>query len=263
MIRWLETGGLKIGQFAALSQLPGVVHGFSTRIVEPYDSLNLGPNTDDDPAAVAENRRRFFFALDLVEDQMAMPVQVHGDHIAVVDKPGIYPDTDGLVTNTPGIALTVKVADCVPVFVVDPVRQAVGLFHAGWRGTAAGIVAKGVALMVDQFGSRPEDLRTGIGPGIGPCCFEVGEEVLPHFPASCQNGQHVDLWVANQQQLVASGVRFDYIESVSMCTSCWQPFFFSHRRDQGVTGRMMAVLSLGFTSATESNSPRKKEKHHA
>jgi len=250
MIRWLNKEALQVGQFEILGRLPGFVHGFSTRLggvsSGDYGSLNIGPNTADSPEAIRENRRRFFDVFHAEEKRAAIPGQVHGDHIAIIEKPGFYPETDGLITATPGVLLTVQTADCVPVFIVDPVKNVAGLFHAGWRGTAANIVGQGVEIMTRKFGSAPANLTASIGPSIGPCCFEVGDEVLKHFPLNTVEGQHVDLWAANQQQLVASGLQDVYIKSASMCTFCQQHLFYSHRRDQGVTGRMMAVLGINF-----------------
>lgn len=250
MMQWLHKNGLQIGQFDVIHQLPGFVHGCSTRVGGvsrgAYASLNLGSNTADSPDDVHENRRCYFSALGYAEDDIAVPGQVHGETIALVEKPGFYAETDGLITNTPGVLLTIQTADCLPVFLVDPVQRAIGLFHAGWRGTAGAIVTQGIEKMVRTFGTLPENLRAAIGPGIGPCCFAVGPDVLKHFPQHSVGERHVDLWAANKQQLVASGIKNVYISKKSICTYCQQNLFYSHRRDQGVTGRMMAALGLNF-----------------
>jgi YfiH family protein len=161
--------------------------------------------------------------------------------------------TDALVTDVPGVFLMLRFADCVPVLFHDPVRQAVGLAHAGWRGTVSHIARATVEKMVDAFGCSPADIRAGIGPSIGPCCYEVGPEVVsaaqkafPDAPFVLQRGSgerwHFDLWAANHHQLAAAGVT--EIELSGLCTACRTDEWFSHRAEGGRTGRLAAVIGL-------------------
>ncbi|MCK5146787.1 peptidoglycan editing factor PgeF [bacterium] len=250
MIQWTDIQKLKTGQFEKLTHFHNCIHGFSTRVggisPEPYDSLNLGFNTADTKDNVNKNRDQFFTALGISKDQTVFPQQVHSDHIEIVDIPGSIPATDGLITATSDLFLTIQTADCIPIFVVDPVKQISALFHAGWRGTNMGIVSKGIHIMADVFGCEPSNLYAGLGPGIGPCCFKVAKDVAANFPNFLSAEQYVDLWAANIHQLVASGIKNDYISVTTLCTSCHPALFFSHRREKGATGRMMAVV--GFRS---------------
>ena len=187
---------------------------------------------------------------------------------------------DGLITNTPGILLGILTADCLPVILVDPKNRAVGVFHAGWRGTVKRIVEKGVGEMQRWFGTRPQDLKAAIGPAIRGCCYEVGPEVRDAFESQFDYAESLfretkdtdeihekypllfltarapghselpkkiflDIGEANRRQLLAAGIPARNITDVGLCTSCHPELFFSHRRDQGVTGRMMAVVGFG------------------
>ena len=224
------------------------MHAFSTRpggvSPEPFDSLNLGHNTDDDGDNVAENRKRFFQTLGVNSKFVAMPNQVHGHHIQHVSRGGFYPDTDALITDTPGVALTVQTADCVPLFLIDEMRPAIGLVHAGWRGSAGDIAGKTVQTMREAFGTRPENLKVFIGPSIGPCCYEIGPEVQKTISPEFFEGRHLNLWQLNAQTLVRSGVKTEHIHIAGMCTACLSDWFFSHRRSGGKTGRLMSVLMI-------------------
>jgi YfiH family protein len=209
----------------------------------PYESLNLGILTDDDQDAVIENRRRLasHAALDLSD--VAMGWQVHGTDVrdwngAPPDggfaRPGAeLPRVDGHATEAPGVGLLVLVADCLPVALASPTRAA--MLHCGWRGLAAGIVEKAVA----DFDDTPV---AAVGPGIGACCYEVGEEVLAEFAEldGVAGGRMLDLRAVAERKLNAAGV--ERVEHVDLCTSCNPDLFFSHRRDDGVTGRQGGLL---------------------
>jgi len=224
---------------AILRDLPGARVAFSTReggvSPPPYDSLNLGVLTDDDPANVHRNRDVLAERLGLDSAAIAMGMQVHGSRLATWPGPppadAALREVDGHVTDAEGLGLLVLAADCLPVALAGPGR--VAMLHCGWRGVAAGILAAGVA----AFEHPPAAV---VGPGIGQCCFEVGAEVLEAFadvPAAA--GRMLDLRAVVEARLRAAGVTA--VEHVDLCTSCRADLFFSHRRDGGVTGRQGGV----------------------
>jgi hypothetical protein len=268
------------------------VHGFSTRgggVSKVYggNALNLGFTAHDTKAAVENNRRDFISALTSPQPRKSKDQpqrlltlrQIHSDLIHRISE--VHPNNvplagDGMVTNVPGILLGILTADCLPVIVIDPKRHAIGVFHAGWRGTAKRIVEKGVGEMRRWFGSRPGDLKAVIGPGIRGCCYEVGPEVRSAFEAQFTYGGELfretkdrneiyekypllfltsrapghselpkkiflDLAEANRRQLIAVGVPPKNISDLGLCTLCRQDLFFSHRGEKGMTGRMMAA----------------------
>jgi YfiH family protein len=239
---------------------PGLVHGCFTRLGgvsrPPWQSLNTGHVVGDDLEHVRKNHERICRALDIRRADMVSPHQVHSAVVRVVDEQDrgrVLEQTDALVTDAPGVHLMLRFADCVPVLFHDPVRRVVGLAHAGWRGTVACIGRATVATMVERFGCRPADIRAGIGPSIGPCCYEVGGEVMdavraafpdaPDLLARQASGRwHFDLWAANRHQLVAEGLR--EIEVSGLCTACRTDEWFSHRAEHGRTGRLGAVIGL-------------------
>jgi len=223
-------------------ELPGGVAAFSTRVggvsEEPYESLNLGILTDDDQDRVAKNRELAAEAAGLDPERIAMGWQVHGADIREWDEPpdgGGYASpgaeldrVDAHVTGVPGVGLLVLVADCLPVALMAPGRAA--MLHCGWRPLAAGLVENALT----TFDEPP---AAAIGPGIGRCCYEVGEEVLAEFAdlEGVAAGRMLDLRMVVRRKLKAGGVT--EIEDVDLCTSCRPDLFFSHRRDKGVTGR--------------------------
>jgi polyphenol oxidase len=194
----------------------------------PYASLNLGPWTDDDPDLVQANRERVRARAGAARLQQGH--QVHGTAVAV-DTDGVQ-DADGQVSTRAGVAPIALVADCLPVALVAP--EAVAMLHAGWRGLAGGIVAEGVGALRRAGASR---VAAAIGPGAGPCCYEVGDEVRAAFGTS---GRTVDLKAIAGGQLAAAGV--GEVHDVGLCTMCDPERFFSHRRDGGVTGRQAGVV---------------------
>lgn len=245
--------------------LPGTFrHGFSTRAggvsEAPYDALNLGAKWGDDPARVEENRRRLLEALGL-PPPLFVARQVHGNVIRRVrmgDDPERLARTeaDGLCTDAAGLALGVFVADCVPILIADPRTGACAAVHAGWRGTVLGIAGEAVRTLERELGARPADLRVALGPAIGPCCFEVGPEVVAAFegafpgadeivrpsPRGRADRRHVDLRIANRQQLIQAGVSVAAIDLGAPCTSCDGGRFYSFRRDGSATGQLMGVI---------------------
>ncbi len=243
VLRWTFDGG--DGIVAAVSTRRGGVSP------PPYDSLNLGRSTGDAEAHVDANRARFLRALGAPEAALARIHQVHGGDLLAVDgawrEDGDRPHADGLITRERGRLLVVTIADCVPVFVVDATTGTLAVVHAGWRGTVAGIAASAVRAVAGAAGAEPRALRAAIGPSIGPCCFEVGDDVAAHFPHATRRPArapraHVDLWKANADQLAHEGIPRDAVDVAGLCTSCTSDVFFSHRRDHGRTGRMIAVL---------------------
>ncbi len=275
-------------QAPSLAKIRWLLHGFSTRpggSSRAYGgrTLNLGFTATDSKAAVLRNRQALIAALtkgrkaswDLVTVR-----QIHSDLIHAVAAGPRHPLAgDGLITDTPGLLLAVLTADCLPVILADPKRHAIGVFHAGWRGTVKRIVEKGVGEMVRHFGSDPAQLRAAIGPGIRGCCYQVGPEVKTKFESQFAYGAELfretketneiherypllfltarapghselpkkiflDLAEANRHQLLDAGVLARNISDVGMCTSCKPQLFFSHRAEQGRAGRMMAVAGI-------------------
>ncbi len=276
------------------ADIPWLVHGFSTRqggVSEAYggDALNLGITPEDTRGRVERNRELFFSAIGAsspatIHGHAIWPApamrQIHSSLIHLVCERLTQPlQGDGLITDTPEIVLSVRVADCMPILLVDPVNRAVGAFHAGWRGTLARIVEKGVGELRRNFGSEPADLKAAIGPGIHRCCYEVGEEFREKFASQFRyaddlfedvfssdpvrrkypllfmnmrapgHGEpprtlHLDLVEANRRQLVDAGVRPENIWASELCTSCRTDLLFSHRREKGATGRMVGAVGI-------------------
>jgi YfiH family protein len=292
---------LNVLRATKLSKFRWLVQGFSTRwggSSRAYgnDALNLGFTEDDSKVAVDRNRAAFLRELGADGNSRATgktprqgkaklwPLvslrQIHSDIIHYVDAPPkAQLAGDGLMTATPGLFLGIQTADCLPIVLVDPKPRAVGVFHAGWRGTIKRIVEKGVGEMHRRFGSRPRDLRAAIGPGIHGCCYHVGAEIREKFEAQFSYAAKLfheveerdpvrdkypmlfltarppghsllpkniflDLVEANRQQLLAAGVLTKHIEASPLCTNCRPDLLFSYRAEKGRTGRMMAVVGI-------------------
>lgn len=176
--------------------------------------------------------------------------QVHSARVITAGEWSPEVEADGLVTNRPGERIAVKSADCVPILLADPVKRVVGAVHAGWRGTVAGVAEAGVEALAGRFGSRPEDLLVAMGPSIGPCCYEVGEEVsvlfralFPEWDRLAHPGR-IDLREANRRILMRGGVPERRIASAAPCTFCGGSEFFSWRRDRQTGQRMFAVIGV-------------------
>lgn len=239
---------------ALFAPFPQLIAAESTRhggvSPAPYASLNLGKSTDDAPENVAENRRRFCRSLGFEPEQLAWSRQVHGDLIRRADTPGGAEGFDALITDVPGVVLAVSVADCTPILVFDPKNGASAAIHAGWRGTAAGIVEKTLARMTAEYGTRAADCFAYVGTCIDECSFEVGEEVAEAFANDFKRWDaargkfFVDLKRANAAQLWASGLPPEQVEISPYSTVLHNADYFSHRTERGVTGRMMAVISV-------------------
>ncbi len=223
--------------------------------------MNLGFSRGDQPESVMENYRRISYVSDICSSDMVFSDQVHGDRIVSVDQRDRgrrdLTEVDGLVTDKPQVCLVTFYADCVPLFFLDPVKKAIGLAHAGWRGTVLEIGRKMVLRMNREFGSRPEDILAGIGPSIGPCCFEVGPEVKAQFvnafpawqaeiirPAQDPEKSYIDLWRTNELILRRAGIREEHITVTDLCTKCHSEYFHSHRRMGNDRGTQAAFLEL-------------------
>jgi len=226
-------------------------HGGVSR--PPYATLNLGLHVHDDPTAVRENRRRFLAAWGIPCDRLVIPNQTHTANVARVFDDDIaegrtFPNTDALVSDCQNVALGVLVADCVPVFLYDPAHRAVGMAHAGWRGTFDGVVAATVRRMKEEFGTHPNDLSVILGPAIGRCCYEVSAELADRFRRrfgeDVADGRHLSLWKAIRTELEREGVPSSRVVTTELCTACNTDYFFSHRREGAPTGRMLACVYL-------------------
>jgi YfiH family protein len=283
-------GRLQVLQDRTLGSVPWLVHGFSTRqggrsTCYGGRTLNLGRTQHDNAKSVEENRVLFLSSVGAVDDRgrpwpLMQVKQIHSAVVQRVDGASREAATgDGLITNTPGLLLAIKTADCVPVLVADVRRKLVGAFHAGWRGTAARVVEKGIGEMRRHFGSVPRDLRAAIGPCIRKCCYVVGPEVQAEFESQfsyagelfqeefnynalsvrypmlflnqrapghgeAASETHLDLVEANRRQLEDAGLRSEHIGVIEGCTACDTTRFFSHRAENGKTGRMMAVIGI-------------------
>lgn len=251
-----------------------IVHAITTRVggvsAAPCDELNLSWARTDDPRTVLENRRRVCAALDIPLDRVVQSGQVHGVDVRAVgaaeagrgarERQTVLPPCDALITADPDVYLLACFADCVPLLLFDPVRLVVGVAHAGWRGTLQGMGPATVRAMSEHYGSRPADLRVVIGPSAGPCCYEVGAEVIRAVEASnfasdellrpsAAGHAFFDLWKANRCLLQASGVLPEHIETSGICTIDHSDRFFSHRASGGNTGRFGAIIGIRSQSA--------------
>lgn len=243
---------------SALAQLPHLDHGFTTRhggLSEgSFASLNLGTRTADQRSVVETNRRRVLTTLGRADAQLITLRQVHGAEVVQISHvAGRSIPADGLWTVDPAAVVGVLVADCVPVLIADTGGRAVAAVHAGWRGTRAHIVTRAIERL-EAFGIPPADLRLAIGPAIGPCCFEIGDDVAAELEAAFPGAgdairrspagrPRADLWSLNAQAARAAGVTDDQIDVLRHCTSC-DDRFFSHRRDGPGTGRQAGVIGL-------------------
>jgi len=299
-------------QFNHLSQFPELTHGVFTRLggysQAPFHSLNTALSGGDNVDNVVRNRLLTLQSLYLETNPCATLWQVHGADVAILDTDDTWDDwrtdwphrsycveqqeiiwtfkprrkADAIITKRRGINLALSFGDCPPILLYGPVQSVVGIAHAGWRGTARGIAAATVDAMHDQFGSLPSDIYAGIGPSIGPCCYEVSEHVRQLFlgqeqfdemptakkyrnlvaesavfsvaprlivgeygtEASPCTSLRLDLWQTNRNQLLMAGLVADHIELPEVCTGCHTDLFFSHRAEHGKTGRFPAILAL-------------------
>lgn len=255
--------GVSFYTFSSLNHTHEIVHAVSTRhggvSPAPFDTLNLSRNVGDELQNVDSNFHRLHDALALDANMTVGASQAQADSVAIVDerhRGTRVKDVDALLTNAPNVPLLLRFADCVPIFLYDPTHRAIGVAHAGWRGTVLKIVTRAAQTMFDSFGTRPRDLIAGIAPSIGPCCYRIGDDVIARVRAAFANadellvsqpdgGAHFDLWQANACQLRALGV--EQIEMANLCTAHRTDDFFSWRAERGNTGRFGAVIALNKT----------------
>jgi polyphenol oxidase len=251
--------GLRFFTFSTLDQA-GVPHAIFTRrggvSRPPYASLNFGFSVGDDLSAAEENRRRAFAGVERNPSTSPDIYQVHSDRVlpARLRAPQeALPEADGWIANSPEFTLSLRFADCVPILLYDPVNYAVGIAHAGWKGTASRIAARAVEAMRQHYGSQPANILAGIGPSIGPDHYLVGSDVAQSIHASYGDqatslllqqgdGWRLNLWSANETALRAAGVQ--QIETAGLCTACHTEDWFSHRAENGRTGRFGAMIWL-------------------
>jgi YfiH family protein len=283
--------GVELVRAPGWEKLPWLWHGFGTRVggvsraytdADGQGELNLGFTAEDARENVVRNRELLAEAVTgSAETPIATIKQIHSNVVALAAEAVSGPvcGGDGLITDRPGLLVGVLTADCIPVLVADTKRRVVGAFHAGWRGTVKRIVESGIGRMRLEFGSRPEDLVAAVGPGIGPCCYTVGEEVLSEFSSQFAYapelfhevydgdpvktkypmlfltqrapghspmgpGLHLDVAEANRRQLLDAGVKAGKIRMVGGCTKCQPELFFSHRGGNGRAGRMLSVIGV-------------------
>lgn len=281
---WIERkgGGLQILQADALTKIPWLVQGFSTRPgglseLRGEKVLNLGFAEWDTKENVLENRGRFQSALGTSDFTLVPMKQIHSDVVHLFENPPVEPRRgDASVTNRPGLLLAVQTADCVPILLADLKKRAVAAVHAGWRGTLQRIVAKAIGKMRMQFGTDPADLLAAIGPSIGGCCYEVGTEVAAEFRSQFPSASEwfdelrtgdepnplqwlnmappghqpppknvlLDLRKANRAQLIDAGLLAQNIAVSNLCTACRRDLLFSYRKEAGTTGRLMSVIGI-------------------
>ncbi len=227
--------------------VPQLVAGVSTRhggkSTMAYQTLNLGIHTDDHPEVVHENLSLFCSDLGISTETLARSYQVHGDVIWETKEPGFTSGYDAIITQAPGIFAGVSIADCCPILLADPKRFCAAAIHAGWKGTVQEIVHKTASLLIAS-GSNPADILAYIGPCISLAHFEVGDEVAEQFEFKERRGArwHVDLKASNEAQLRSLDI--SQIEISEFCTIENNDLFFSHRKEKGITGRMLAIIGF-------------------
>lgn len=254
-----QAGSVRVFEFESLRS-NRLIHGIVTRrggiSPSPWDSLNVGGTVGDEAERVAENRRQALAAFGLSLESVFDVWQVHSGVVVEAVEPrrdSPLLQADGITTNTRGVTLMMRFADCVPILVFDPVRGAIGAAHAGWLGTVRHIARNLVHRMVERYASRPEDLTAALGPSIAAHHYPVGPEVVDAVrqslgPAASAHLQmsggetRFDLWAANVEQLRDEGVH--QIEVAGLCTACETQDWYSHRAEHGKTGRFGAVLAL-------------------
>lgn len=265
-----QVGEILYLSYPLLEQTGIVTHGFSTRVGGVSEgvcsTMNLSFSRGDKEDAVRENFRRMAKALGVEEDSFVFSHQTHTTNVRKVTledkgkgliRPLDYQDVDGLITDIPGLCLSTFYADCVPLFLVDPVHKAIGLSHSGWRGTVGKIGNVTIQRMKEEYGSNPSDMVAAIGPSICQECYEVSEDVIIEFQKSFakkhwndlyykkENGKYqLNLWKANEMILEEAGVLRENIAVTNLCTCCNHEWLFSHRASQGKRGNLAAFLAL-------------------
>jgi YfiH family protein len=258
-MRWVRQQGLHYLEFPRLAQVAGIRHGIFLRFSEQqpgrYRSFNLGMGCGDGDEHVWRRRRRVRALFGF--NTMVFARQVHGDRVnlwecrespdnAAVQRDHAYLTGDGLVTGCPGQALFIQTADCQSVLIADPRKAVVANVHSGWRGSISNIIGRTVGMMTERFGCRPEDLRCGVGPSLGPCCAEFvnyRNEIPEPLWSYRRSGDRFDFWRMSLDQLLSAGVKEAHVETSRICTRCNTHLFYSYR-GEGQTGRFAAVIGL-------------------
>lgn len=261
---------IKLWHFENISNCSGILHFVSTRLggcsSSPYDSLNLGLDSGDNPLKVIKNRELLASTLGISIDNFVSSWQVHGDKVRIMTRESLAAEgshsrmpkvsADAMVTTIPGACLMVYVADCTPLFFCDSGKKVVGIAHAGWKGTIKGVARNVVRTMTEELGCSVSDIQVGIGPSIGPCCYQVGPEVIEEVAKAFGETEalvtgetsagrgYFDLWEANRRQLVESGIAETNIESSNQCTRCHPETFFSYRYHGPKSGRFAAGIMI-------------------
>ena len=251
---------IKLLQFNNLTEHEDIVHFSSTRIggksICKLESLNLGYTVNDNPKNVTQNLESLAKSMGFDRNQMVSPKQTHSKNIGIVNSTNdIFPDTDALITNKPGICIFIRTADCVPILLYDPTNKALAAIHSGWKSTIQEISKHTIELMQNEFGTNPKDIVAGIGPSIGPEVYEVGPEVaevfqkhfeVNHIVTAIENSDKylLNLWKVNKQILMESGILENKIEVAEMCTYSTPELFYSARRDGVKTGRLASGIML-------------------
>lgn len=259
-----EVAGVPFLSYPMFEHTGIVNHGFSTRFGGAskgfYATMNISTTRGDDPEAVAENCRRMARALGVEVEDFTYTQQTHTTNVAVVkaeDKGKRFVETDGMVTDVPGICLVTFYADCVPLYFVDPVKKVIGLSHSGWRGTVGKMGKVTVEKMTEEYGCNPEDILAAIGPSICQDCYEVSEDVIERFKENFdeilwsklfykkENGKYqLDLWEANHQIFLEAGILEEHLAVTNVCTHCNPEVLFSHRTTGNKRGNVSAFLAL-------------------
>lgn len=259
-----------------MKDIPGLTAGFTGRhggvSGAPWNSLNLGLHVGDSEHDVVENRRKLAEETGWTLEAWTCAEQVHGSKTVRVEAShrgrgaaslrDAMPDSDGIVTNVKGVLLASLYADCVPLYFYDTRNEAIGLAHAGWKGTAGAIAKETIAVMAKEFGTEPSDVVAAIGPSIGPCCYEVDGPVIDRMEgllqelaldesdirrcmsAASQGKAKLDLKEINRQIMIKAGILPSRIEISKWCTGCNTDLFFSHRMEGGRTGRMASFMGM-------------------
>ena len=259
-----EVAGVPFLSYPMFEETGIVNHGFSTRFGGVskgcYTTMNISTTRGDDPEAVAENCRRMANALGVEVEDFTYTQQTHTTNVVVVkaeDKGKRFAETDGMITNVPGICLVTFYADCVPLYFVDPVKKVIGLSHSGWRGTVGKMGKVTVEKMTTEYDCNPKDILAAIGPSICQDCYEVSEDVIDCFKEKFdehlwdnlfyqkENGKYqLNLWEANHQIFLESGISEEHIAVTNVCTHCNPDVLFSHRTTGNARGNVSAFLAL-------------------
>lgn len=257
---FIDDHGLRYYQFDIFQGQP-VFHAVLTRhggfSQDPYDTLNFGGTVGDDPLAVLKNHQRTYQILGYDYNSRFDAWQVHGTNIVCAKSPrnpnSAYIKADGILTNNPNLTLFMRFADCVPILLLDPIKKVIGIVHSGWQGTYQKICQAAVEKMTSCYGSKPDTLLAAIGPSICQNCYEVGADVREAFSGAfgdravsyftARNGSlFLDLWKANRETLNLAGV--NHVETAEICTACQNNDWYSHRGENGRTGRFGVLMSI-------------------